>query len=134
MIVGVCGLGYTGSGALTDLLKEFKGISYLNEIEFTIAYMPDGLEELEWGLMLNHSRYMTSDAVLYRFERLMRSLYTPQSVYRKKMGKKYLALVSSYIDDLTDVKWKGFWGFDNHISSPFKKTIDFRIIINSGII
>ena len=50
MIIGVCGFCSTGSSAVSDYLKEFKENQVLDMLEFTLAYIPDGLGDLEYIL------------------------------------------------------------------------------------
>ena len=67
MIVGVCGCGYTGSGAYVDLLKEYEECNVFDDFELTIAYVPDGLKDLEYHLVIQPNRFMSSDVAIRRF-------------------------------------------------------------------
>lgn len=82
MIVGVCGLGYTGSGAVLDLLKEFDENYVIDAMEFALAYTPDGLEDLEYHLVKSPSRYFSSDIAIKRFKNYIKSRCTLRSKYK----------------------------------------------------
>lgn len=127
MIIGICGLGYTGSGAVIDLLKEFADVNVMDEPEFTICYMPDGIYHLEKALFDTPIRYMSSDAAFFRFLKLTKNLNSKNSYFRKVVGKNFKTLVDNYLDSITQIKWKGNWGFDVHEMTKFQKNIKFRI-------
>ena len=111
MIVGVCGLGYTGSGAVLDYLKEFDDNFVIDKMEFALAYSPDGIADLEYHLM-NPSRYFSSDIAIRRFKKYIKVKYTPRSGYRLATKGKFKYLTDNYINSLIHVSWKGAWSFD----------------------
>ncbi len=109
MIVGVCGLGNTGSFAVVDLLREYDEIYYNKDLyEFSLCYCPDGLLDLEYHLFQCPSRFQGSDMAFHRFENLTDNFFYYWEKERKKKVKK---LTKEYIDSITQVSWNGTWGF-----------------------
>ena len=103
-VIGVCGFGYSGSGAVLDLLKSYADISVLDDIEFSLVYTPDGIEDLQRNISVCPSRYWTSDSALRRF------------IHLNKRKKKYLdkltngcfsSLITDYLNKIIQIKWKG---------------------------
>ena len=128
MVIGVCGIGYTGSGAVFDLLKEYNEIQCLNDVEFPLAFFPDGLVDLEYHLIKSHARYMESDVALLRFKKLMKHFVYPKKEYKAIMGEDFDSRIDRYINNISQVSWRGFWGFDSFEANSIKRTIDFRIL------
>lgn len=128
MIIGVCGLGYTGSGAVIDLLKEFEENHVIDEMEFAIAYAPDCLEDLEFHLVKNPSRYFSSDVAIRRFKNYIKFRNTPRSGYRVLTNNQFATISDNYIESLIQVKWKGKWSFDAVEANWIEKNIKYRIL------
>ena len=56
MIIGVCGYGYSGSGAVCDFLHEWDSCSCCPmDMEFSLLYIPHGIQDLEYQLMEKRS-------------------------------------------------------------------------------
>ncbi len=66
------GYGYTGSGAVIDLFKEYDDMQVNDDFEFTLTYWPDSIEDLEFHLMKNPARFFNSDMAINRFKRFIR--------------------------------------------------------------
>jgi len=117
MELGVCGYGYTGSGALVSLLKEFDGISFLggNVFEFTLSYTNDGLEDLEFSLCTNPSKGTRCDTAIYRFKLLV-DMY--ERSYNKFTQGNFREIAYKYLDSLIQVRWQGIRTFE-YERSPF---------------
>lgn len=142
MIVGVCGLGYTGSGAVMDLMKEFRGIQIQDGDEFGILYRPDGLEDLAYHVLNKRSRYMSCDAAIYRFRELIRRSFGQRTSLGNGISSTVLRLTDEYIEDICQVTWSGTWGFDaanhsraynsfkGHIAMPLAKKIESKYNID----
>ena len=129
MIVGICGLGYSGSGAITALLKEFNETQVFDEFEFVFSYIPDGLEDLEYHLMNHCSRYYDSDMAIRRFKHYIRFANTKRSALRKATGNKIVELTDDYLDKITQVKWKGFWSADMTHTDWLKRLVSIRVMM-----
>ena len=104
MIIGVNGYGFTGSGAVTDLLKEFQGPQVLDTIEFKISYMQDGLEDLSYHLNNHPVRFYSSDMAIRRFRNLTRYV---NKTYGPLTGGQFLPLVEVFLDSITQAQWHG---------------------------
>ncbi len=131
-VLGICGFGYTGSGAFLDLFQEFAGVDVCADPEFSIAYTPDGLEDLEYHLMKAPSRYMSSDVALWRFLKWVEGRNNRGSGLRHATGNQFRHLSLAYVHAITQLTWKGYWGWDFSSSGFWRKNLVFRIL-NSRI-
>ena len=131
-VIGVCGMGYTGSGAILDLLSEYDDIEVSTDPEFSFSYTPDGLEDLEYHLVKAPSRYMSSDVAIYRFKKLVEGRNNRGSGIRIATNDEYYKLSMDYINSLIQVTWKGYWGWDFNSSSVLRRNFTFRLL-NSRI-
>lgn len=123
MVVGVCGLGFTGSGAVIDLLKEFQDIQIQDGDEFGITYRPDGLEDLSYHLLSKRSRYMSCDVAIYRFKKYVQRLFGPRTSLGRGISETVMKLTDEYISDICQVTWFGTWGFDAYYHSRLYNSI-----------
>ncbi len=111
MIVGICGYGYTGSGALYSLLQEFDGTLFLpnsNELEFMLSYATDGLEDLEYHLCQNPVKGMGCDYAIFRFNLLINDLER----WYSRLQLHFRDISKSYIASLLQAEWKSFRIFE----------------------
>lgn len=108
MIVGVCGFVSTGSSAVSDLLKEFDENQVLDSLEFSIAYTPDGLEDLTYNLMYKCSKTTSSNAAIERFRRYIK---TCEALRRATKGRLD-ALTEAYLKQIVQVQWLGYSNVD----------------------
>lgn len=105
--LGVCGFGYSGSGAVLDYLKEYKNIYVADKAELSILYTPDGLEDLRERITTSPSRYWSSDSSIRRFLKFVK---------RKRRGLNHLTnnqfddLVSQYLNKIIQIEWLGHTG------------------------
>lgn len=130
--IGVCGMGYTGSGAVIDLMKEFDDVDVNADPEFSLSYTPDGLEDLEYHLVKAPSRYMSSDVAIYRFKKFVEGRNNKGSGIRKATNNQFYVLSMNYISKITQLKWKGYWGWDFTTANFWKRNVIFRLL-NSRI-
>jgi len=97
MIVGICGYGYTGSGAVEDLLQEYDEITVpdkLDTVEFTLAYEPDGLCDLRYHLVENRIKHFAPDFAIYRF---IRRTKWKQLAMDRRTGGQFSVLTDRYL-------------------------------------
>lgn len=120
MIIGVCGFGSTGSSAICDYLKEFEENQVLDDVEFTIAYFPDGLQDLEFHLMQNPARVDGCTTAIKRFQRLISHYYMRGELVKKSHLKKETLnkLTDEFLQSIIQLEWNGYVGtepllFDN---------------------
>ena len=126
MVIGVCGFGYTGSGAVIDLLKEYCDIQVLDCEEFGIAYRPDGLEDLKYHLF-SPSRYMASDVAISRFTQFIDYTFRPTSKYGNVFSQIH-TLTREYIASIVQVQWKGCWSWDVYSTTFWKKIFKWHLL------
>lgn len=122
MIVDVTGFGWSGSGAVHDLLREYDDVhfaSYEFDWEFTLLWMVDGIYDLEHKICEKHCRYSDSDKAISRFLHLVSALdSTPAMGYNKIFNGQFTQICKKYIDDLVQVKFEGR-NFDEMMSRSF---------------
>lgn len=130
MVVGVCGHGYTGSGAVLDFLKQFDECSVPSsaDYEFYLAYIPHGIQDLEYNLMTRNVRYISSNAAIKEFIKMIKILDTPKSVYRIFGGRKFKELSQDFIKDLVQVQWSGYATYDRVLMNSLERILRFRVL------
>lgn len=129
MIIGICGLGFSGSGAVLDLLHEYDDVDGFSECEMSICYYPDGIEDLDYHLNTCYSRYMSSDAAIYSFEKMIRARFGHNKGLRQPVyAKKIMDLTRQYISDISQIEWKGSWGYRDYNDGPLKIFINCNIL------
>jgi len=112
-IVLVEGLGFSGSGAVLDLLREVNGC-YVLPTEFRIINDPDGLLSLESAIVDNWTVFQ-GDVAIKRFRKLCQNLsnkYTgPYATldHTKIFGREFLPVVDRYLDKLTQLEFNCLW-------------------------
>lgn len=104
MDVGVCGFGFSGSGAVLDLLKEYKEVFVADKTELSFIYKPDGLNDLYYNICLNPSRYFSSDSSIRRFIQFMER---SRKKYNRLTNGAFDRLLDNFLEDIIDVRWKG---------------------------
>lgn len=107
MVIGTCGFCSTGSSAVSDYLKEFNETSVPDGIEFTYAYLPDGLLDLEHHLTKCVSRDDSSAISIPRFRRLINS-NANYIIANSKLSKNQLdSIVNDFINEIVPFRWRG---------------------------
>ena len=120
MEIGIGGYGYTGSSALFSLLQEFSNIKHIDggeDFEFTLSYISDGLEDLEFHLMESPSKGTRCDIAIYRFLLLIDSL---ERSYNRFTNGRFKTITEDYLNKLIQVEWKGIRVFE-YQSSKWKQ-------------
>jgi hypothetical protein len=129
-IIFIEGLGFSGSGALLDLLREVDQCFVL-PTEFRLINDPDGLLSLESAIIDNWTVFQ-SDIAIKRFRKLCKNLtnknkgpYTNLD-HTKFFGKDFMKMVDEYLDLLTQLKFRGLWyGIDTFLK---RKLIGRKLI------
>lgn len=104
MIIGVCGFGFSGSGAVLDWLKEYPEVFVYDKMEFSFIYKPDGLEDLGNAICYHPVRYFSSDSAIRRFIQYMRRM---RNTYNIHTGGKFEKTLDKYLDNIIQIKWQG---------------------------
>lgn len=122
-IIVPTGYMMSGSSAITDLLTEFEDVSNIGgSQEYIFLHCPNGVFELENNL-LNPVSHLSSKQALINFRSMMKKLYYLEgwwpSNYKNTVSENFMKYVDEYIDNLTDLKFKGFWYMDE-----FPKSMD----------
>lgn len=117
-------VGYhaTGSGAVDDFLREFDNIEAAKYgVECRFLQDPDGISDLEYNLIENPHR-LNSGFALKRFLLFAKS---EERSYRHIFGKKWIPWAESYINELSEFKYNGYWHGDTRIVS-FSKLFFYK--------
>lgn len=108
-------MGYMGSGssAMTDLIREFKGYEARNNsFEYIFLHCPDGVFDLEDKLLIGNNA-VRSDEALHSFYIRMKELYYHKTWwpanYKKYLHRDFLKYTKEYIDRLTQYKSLNPW-------------------------
>lgn len=112
MVIGVCGYSYTGSGAVTDLLREYENIEYCYDGEFLFPYYPDGLEDLEFHLTQKYTKYASGYVAIERYRRLIYIFTEYYSSFSKSQVSEIKKLTGEYLKQLIQVEWNGYTAAD----------------------
>ena len=124
MLIGVCGLGNTGSFAVIDLLREYSELEYSPLLhEFSFCYCPDGIADLEYHLVKAPARFQSSDLAFYRFQKVLKDFFNPQIYKDKKLYAQIVGMCENYLQSITQVSWQGTWGARIRDYSAFKKLV-----------
>lgn len=110
MIVSVSGFGWSGSGAVIDMLKEYSDIEvafdgYNVDPEFILLAENDGIRDLEYHLIETPCR-LQSSLSLKRFLRLVKS-YNKFMKVNDVFDGKLIDITENYLEKLTDFKFVG---------------------------
>lgn len=128
MIIGVCGHGASGASAMFDVLKEFEELQFPEfEREFPIAYAPDGLLDLENHLMKNPTRYYGCDIAIKRFLEYVDKEQRYNIHYSKNTREQFSKLSKEFIEEITQVKWRGYWYYDFYFHSYIYDKIRYSL-------
>lgn len=103
----------SGSSALTDLLSEYTTVHPNDSYEFRFIHDPDGIRDLEYHLVENHNREC-SGAALKRYVKFIN--FNSGTWFNKKYEKyfhgQFKPISMKYVEELTDLKFKGYWPYD----------------------
>ena len=111
MIIDVTGFGWSGSGAVHDLLREYDDIklgAYGFDWEFTLLWTVDGIYDLEQKLCVKHCRFIDSNIAIKRFLRLVKALEKePYLHYDRVFNGHFYEICNCYINDLIQLRFNG---------------------------
>jgi hypothetical protein len=108
----VAGYGWSGSGAIVDLLSSLNGYGAL-DFEFSMVWEPNGILDLEQNLVKNWDLLRSDDSIrtfLKYCQILSRKNYRYYQWggdYEKKLGTNYLEKSIEYVRNLTDYSYSG---------------------------
>lgn len=110
MIITTTGFFNTGSSVITNILQEFKSIENQSGVyEVRLLYDPDSISDLEYHLVENPHRQITS----YAIKRFINSInYNTNPLinhhYEKMCDGNFKKISYEYIEELCDLKYKGY--------------------------
>lgn len=105
LTIGACGFSSTGSSVVTDVLKEYDDNIVLDELEFTLTWCADGIEDLHYHMFEGCRRDLSNRIAIERFIR--RFSRKELDNYQLLTNNRFNQLTEKYIDDITQVRWIG---------------------------
>ena len=87
------------------------------EKECRLLQEPDGISDLEYNLVQNPHR-LNSGYALKRFRQMAKQY---NRVYKNIFGPEYMEYIDAYINQLTTIKYKGYWHGDIWLENPFRR-------------
>ena len=110
----------SGSSALTDLVSEYSTVKNMTDFEFRFLYDLDGIADLEYHLCWNHDRN-NSGSSIKRFQKM--GNFNSGTFFNKRYEKffdgKYKELSLSYIRELVELEYDGWWLYDLYDKGKF---------------
>jgi hypothetical protein len=107
MIIGTCGFASTGSSAVSDFLKEFDENQVFDQFEFTLPYLPDGLEDLEYHLTQHVCRDDSCGIAIPRFKRCIEKEFGLVLKKQFNISQQQLnEITRQFLDSIVQLKWK----------------------------
>lgn len=126
-IVSVSGFGWSGSGAVIDLLREYSDVDILdskgNDFEFDLL---SAILDLDFGLNVNNARLSSSGAI-ESFRKEI-DFFVKKRGYEDVFDSKFEVLARKYIEGFVDFSFEG-WTFSD-MDNPSNK---YKILYNSII-
>ena len=117
MLLGICGYGFTGSGAVVGLLEEYEEPQVYSKAEIQEAFKIDGLQDLEYHLVKQYCRHISGDAAVKRFKEARGLGQTP--ILKKTIPKEeYLKISEEYLRNLIQGEWYGVDNIDYSTKYP----------------
>lgn len=107
-IISLSGYGYSGSGAVMDLLCEFEDVESV-DFEFQILYFPDGIADLDYKLNESCVRFYDSDLAINRFLTLCKKWEVD---YEPLFHGHLYDMAKEYVDNITSLQWNSYWAYD----------------------
>lgn len=128
MIVSLSGFGWSGSGALLDLLREYTDIKVAardsHDYEFTILYEFDGIRDLEYHL--SNDPRINSYIAIKRFLRAASYLSKTTDIENTFKGQFYNR-TCDYVNSLLDLEFRGATHYEPCYSNPFRKQYNYIV-------
>lgn len=109
--ISVCGTGYSGSGAVLDLLSGYSSCHDIcGDLEFFFLYFPDGVDDLTYHLTEGYSRFHSSDVAIARYKRLIK--YLGKEGWNDKTNNQLQRVTSNFLNEIVQLEWEGNWIYD----------------------
>lgn len=117
MQLGVCGFGYSGSGAVLDLLKDYESIIVADKVELSFTFKPDGLNDLRRAICTEPIRHWSSDTAIRRFKQFMKR---KRRIYNRVTNGLFGALADDFVGQIIQAHWPGYTGTHYYQDSNFE--------------
>lgn len=128
MQLGVCGFGYSGSGAVLDMLKDYQSVVVADKVELSFTFKPDGLNDLKNAICKEPTRHWSSDTAIRRFIKFMRR---KRRIYNRATNNQFGKISEEFIKQIVQVEWLGYTGThyyqDSNVDFFFKQILALHI-------
>ncbi len=118
----VAGYGWSGSGAVVDLLKEFHGL-WAPPKEFELIKAPHGIMDLEYRLT-ERGGTVNSDVAIKEFLLLVQHLYRTPTAFSKAglgygeiFGDNFIRLSHEFVQRITRYRYQSHWWYLDFMKS-----------------
>ena len=127
-IISCAGFGSSGSGIVTDYLREFNSIKNLGDYEFRFLQDYGGVSTLEDTLVHNYHR-LNSDIAIQNFVRYIE--YQSGDFLNKRYEKffegRFKEISYRFLDKIIDVKWAGYWEEYQILESKWSSILKYKL-------
>ena len=128
-VINVTGNGYCGSSAVTDYLRGFDCIASVNQdLEFTLLYDIDGVDDLRHHITQRSIRFFSSDASVKRFRRYIHRICSIHSNWRKIFGDRLIERSEQFLSEIVTLEWRGWWHYDVVNATGLRKLYNFSFL------
>lgn len=127
-IVSVSGFGWSGSGAVVDLLREYNDVDILDAkgADFEFDLLP-AIFDLDYGLNVKNARMMSAKAIA-EFRSAI-DFFVKERGYDRVFDSKFGNLANKYVEDFIDFSFWG-WDFFDNVSPANKWKNSYNNIIS----
>ena len=127
--VMLLGYGWSGSSAIVDLLREFKGYWAPEDAEFRILRDPYGVMNLE-DKLIDHWDPLVYDMAIRDFLWYAETLNRTPGKFTKEggsydtfFGKHFMKVTQEFVEKITDFRYDGFWFYFDFRLNALQNTI-----------
>lgn len=115
MIIGTCGFCSTGSSAVSDYLMEFDENQVFDNVELSLVYLPDGIEDLDYHLNNNINRDDNCGIAIPRFRHFMHPYEHLLSLNSGISESEARRKTEEYLNSLIQLKWRSVRRSDSQL-------------------
>lgn len=122
----ITGFGWSGSGAVSDLIREYDDVKYVQfdngeDFEFRILFEPDGIKTLDLLLNEGYCRFFSYKPI-QRFEEMMKA-NIKRGGYSQIFGSHVEQLTRNYIESLLDYEMERSTAYERMFDSDWKRGV-----------
>ncbi len=127
-VITCASFGSSGSGVITDYLKEFDNIFNPGDYEFRFLQDFGGITTLEDSIVYNHHR-LNSDIAIQIFIKYMK--YQCGDIFNRRYNKYFKGqfgeITEKFLKKIIELKWDGYWEEYQVLSPQYKTIFKYKI-------